>query len=176
MSDFASWLDNLNLGQYHDVLAENDVDLETVQHLTDQDLTELGLSLGHRRKLMAAISDPGFSDHGSSTATSSAERNSPASAERRQITVMFCDLVGSTSLSSRLDPEDLRNLMQMYQDTASAAIGELGGFVAKFLGDGILAYFGFPKADENDPERAVRAAASDRVCCRGDPAGRGHRG
>lgn len=158
MSDFASWLDELNLGQYHDVLVQNDVDLETIRHLTDQDLTALGLSLGHRRKLMAAVSDPGFGDLGSSAATTSAERTSPASAERRQLTVMFCDLVGSTSLSSRLDPEDLRNLMQVYQDTVSAAIGDLGGFVAKFLGDGILAYFGFPKADENDPERAVRAA------------------
>lgn len=154
--DLAEFLDRLSLGQYASAFAENDVDFETLHHLTDEDLVSLGLSLGHRRKLNAALRAHSESPLAETAATKAAANEERA--EHRQLTVMFCDLVGSTNLSARLDPEDLRNLMQQYHNVASRAIVAHGGHVAKLLGDGILAYFGFPDANENDCERAVRAA------------------
>ncbi len=159
MGDLQKFLARLGLDQYGAVLASNDVDFATLPYLTDADLASLGLSLGHRRRLMAALE--GLSGNHEPTASDEvtvASNTHRDQAERRQLTVMFCDLVGSTKLSAELDPEDLRLIMQQYQEAASKAITAHDGYVAKLLGDGILVYFGFPKARENDCERAVRAA------------------
>src|ERR1700761_6705566 len=153
----ADWLKGLDLGQYAQAFADNDIDLALAATLTDADLKEIGVaSLGHRCKLLAAAA--------ALTAKPPAPQPTPPPpppgphAERRPITVMFCDLVGSTSLAARLDPEDWRNLVGSYLDAASAAVTSLGGHVLKKLGDGLMALFGYPQAQENDGERAVRAA------------------
>src|SRR5271154_6358139 len=153
----ADWLKGLDLGQYAQAFADNDIDLALAATLTDADLKEIGVaSLGHRRKLLAAAA--------ALTAKPPAPQPTPPppppgqDAERRPITVMFCDLVGSTSLAAKLDPEDWRNLVGSYLDAASAAVTSLGGHVLKKLGDGLMALFGYPQAQENDGERAVRAA------------------
>src|SRR6202161_3761138 len=153
----ADWLKGLDLGQYAQAFADNDIDLALAATLTDADLKEIGVaSLGHRRKLLAAAA--------ALTAKPPAPQPTPPppppgqDAERRPITVMFCDLVGSTSLAARLDPEDWRNLVGSYLDAASAAVTSLGGHVLKKLGDSLMASFGYPQARENDGERAVRAA------------------
>ncbi len=121
--DIAQWLEGLGLGQYGQAFAENAVDLETLPHLSDDDLTELGLPLGHRRKLQAALNDQSDHEQEASPAPSIVEpvdqRSASPDAERRQLTVMFCDLVGSTELSNRLDPEDLREVIRAYQDTCA---------------------------------------------------------
>src|SRR5271168_4403464 len=153
----ADWLNGLDLGQYARAFADNDIDLALAATLTDADLKEIGVaSLGHRRKLLA----------GAAALTAEPPAPQPTrpppppgqDAERRPITVMFCDLVGSTSLAAKLDPEDWRNLVGSYLDAASAAVTSLGGHVLKKLGDGLMALFGYPHAQENDGERAVRAA------------------
>ena len=160
MSDIAAWLENLGLDKYRTVFAENDVDIEVLPHLSDQDLKDLGVSLGHRRKLLAAVvqsnieASAGLIAHSDTRDTTSVAPQ----AERRQLTVMFVDLVGSTALSGQLDPEDLSVLIRHYQNTVSGEINRLEGFVAKFMGDGVLAYFGWPMAHEDEAERAVRAA------------------
>jgi len=147
MDALRQWLENLDLGQYAQTFADNDIDLEVLPELSDQDLKELGLSLGHRRKLLKAVA-----------ALAGAPAPAPRSeAERRQLTVMFCDLVGSTALSARLDPEDMREVIRSYQDTCAGILARFEGFVAKFMGDGVLAYFGWPRAHEDEAERAVRA-------------------
>jgi len=158
MRELAEFLDTLSLGQYLSVFSDNDIDFETLHLLTDEDLISLGVSLGHRRKLAATLNSHSVEDVVSTTTPKALAYRELA--ERRQLTVMFCDLVGSTNLSAKLDPEELRTLMQQYHSTASRAIVDHGGHVAKLLGDGILAYFGFPDANENDCERAVRAAES----------------
>ena len=140
------WLDDQGLGIYKDAFVKNHITTELLPELGDQDLRDLGLSLGHRRKFTAAIKD--------GRGTSKTPR--PES-ERRQLTIMFCDLVGSTALSGRLDPEDLKEVMTSYQDACAGAIARYEGVVAKLLGDGVLAYFGFPQAHEDDAERAIRA-------------------
>ena len=140
------WLDDQGLGIYKDAFVKNHITMELLPELGDQDLRDLGLSLGHRRKFTAAIKD--------GRGTSKTPR--PES-ERRQLTIMFCDLVGSTALSGRLDPEDLKEVMTSYQDACAGAIARYEGVVAKLLGDGVLAYFGFPQAHEDDAERAIRA-------------------
>lgn len=145
-----TWLEKIDLGEYATVFAENDIDLDSMFDLTDRDLKELGVSLGHRKRLLRAISnDADFVPQGPLRA----ER-----AERRQLTVMFCDLVGSTGLSIRFDPEDLRSIIGEFQTCCEAAIKEFGGNVARYMGDGLLVYFGYPSASEHDPESAVRAA------------------
>ncbi|MFC3616574.1 ATP-binding protein [Lutimaribacter marinistellae] len=156
MSDLARFLERVGLGRYERAFAENDIDLETIPHLNETDLVEMGLSLGHRRKLAAALQDLAL--RGDLPDERTAEWPVRHLGERRQLTVVFCDLVGSTELAAALDPEDLRRVMQRYHDVVSKEISTAGGYVAKLLGDGILAYFGFPKADENDCERALRAA------------------
>ena len=157
MSDIAAWLENLGLGKYIDVFTENEIDFSVLSDLTEQDLKDLALPIGPRRKLLKAI-----------TALTSDKENSalservvaPVQAERRQLTVMFVDLVGSTALSGQLDPEDLSVVMRRYQRTVSVEINRLEGFVAKFMGDGVLAYFGWPRTREDEAERAVRAGLS----------------
>jgi class 3 adenylate cyclase/tetratricopeptide (TPR) repeat protein len=155
--DVGAWLRNLGLGQYEASFRENEVTADVLTELTELDLEKLGMPLGHRKRLLKAIASPGFGE--ALTATSGPAPAPPAdTAERRQVTVLFCDLVGSTALSGALDPETLSHLIRRYQDAAAGAIGRFGGFVAKFMGDGVLAYFGFPRAYEDAAERAVHAA------------------
>ncbi len=144
MSDIREWLKAQGLAEHAERFEANAIDLATLPLITDGDLAEIGIPLGHRRRIQAAIG----------------EIEAPApprEAERRQITVMFCDLVGSTPLAEALDPEDLRTLMQIYQQTAGGAIERFGGHVAQYLGDGLMTYFGWPQAHEDDAERAIRA-------------------
>jgi class 3 adenylate cyclase/tetratricopeptide (TPR) repeat protein len=176
MQQIAEWLETLGLSEYARRLADNDIDKSVLRHLTDQDLKELGVSLGHRRKMLAAIAEMGnsFAAPAPSNAATTPARNAPAgltaqpsisataqvAGERRYLTVMFCDLVGSTSISAQLDAEEWRDLVSSYLDAASEAVTEMGGHVAKKLGDGLMALFGYPVAQENDAERAARAGLS----------------
>ena len=158
--DIATWLLALGLERYQQAFVENDIDGQLLHQLTDDDLRQIGVvSLGHRKKLLAAIGGRGIpvkSDtEPSSQITSAGAKQSDA--ERRQLTVMFVDLVGSTELSTRMDPEDLSDVIRAYQNTVAGEITRVEGHVAKFLGDGVLAYFGWPRAHENEAERAVRA-------------------
>jgi class 3 adenylate cyclase/tetratricopeptide (TPR) repeat protein/energy-coupling factor transporter ATP-binding protein EcfA2 len=162
MQQIADWLEKLGMAEYAQRFAESDIDCSVLPHLTDQDLKELGISLGHRRKLLASISELGGAVKAMPEADVQANPKSEGSAERRQVTVLFCDLVGSTALASSIDPELLSTLIRHYQDACAGAIGRFGGFVAKFMGDGVLAYFGFPRAFEDAAERAVRAALAIR--------------
>ena len=156
--DIAHWLERLGLGQYAQVFAENAVDLQDLRHLTDDDLTSLGLPLGHRRRVQSAVKALGDGSVAEQPSTPTAPDPIPApEAERRQLTVMFCDLVGSTALASRLDPEDMRELLRAYQDACFGVIARYDGYVAKFMGDGVYAYFGYPRAHEDDAERAINA-------------------
>jgi class 3 adenylate cyclase/predicted ATPase len=150
-----AWLNRLGLEQYERAFRENDVDREVLSELTAEDLIGLGVSsIGHRRKLLAAIAALR-----EETVPASKKRDplAPSGAERRQLTVMFCDLVGSTALSARFDPEDLREIIAAYHHAVSEIIAESEGFVSRYMGDGVLAYFGYPQAHEDDAERAVRA-------------------
>src|SRR5215472_6889735 len=153
--DIAAWLDGLGLGQYEQAFRDNEIDERVLPSLTAEDLKDLGVNLvGHRRRLLDAIAALG-------TELSAAEVSAApvrADAERRQLTVMFCDLVGSTALSSQLDPEDLREVIGAYHHCVAETVGGFDGFVAKYMGDGVLIYFGYPRAHENDAERAVMAA------------------
>ncbi|MBV9983746.1 adenylate/guanylate cyclase domain-containing protein [Bradyrhizobium sp.] len=158
------WLEKLGLGQYARHFAENDVDLEILRDLTDQDLEKIGVtSLGHRRKLLRAIAEL-REEVERSVPPAAAAAAAPIwpdqvdSAERRHVTVMFADLVGSTALSARMDPEDLREVISAYQKCVAATVNPFDGFVAKYMGDGVLCYFGWPRAHEDDAERAVRTA------------------
>jgi class 3 adenylate cyclase/predicted ATPase len=153
MSDIRTWLNGLGLGEYAEVFEAEKVTVDTLPELTDGELRELGLPLGPRKALLKALRE-GAADPGPSSPPPEA---APQSAERRQITVMFCDLVGSTALSERLDPEDLRGLMGAYQKAVGEVIARYDGHVAQYLGDGVMAYFGWPHAHEDDAERAVRA-------------------
>jgi class 3 adenylate cyclase len=149
--DVADWLRRLGLEQYAPAFAANDIDAGVLPELTVDDLIGLGVtSIGHRRKLVAAIAALRETPSTPAVPTSS-------EAERRQLTVMFCDLVGSTPLSARFDPEDLRELIGAYHRCVADAVGRFAGFVAKYMGDGVLIYFGYPEAHEDDADRAVRA-------------------
>lgn len=150
MSDISQWLQSLDLDHHSAVFVENEIDVRDLSELTEDDLKELGLTLGPRRRILAAIRDL-------ANVAPTEQSQTSHQAERRQIAVLFCDLVGSTALSAKLDPEDMRDLMQRYQDVVSAEIVQFGGFVAKFLGDGVLACFGYPNAHEDSTERAIRA-------------------
>ncbi len=161
MNDLRQWLESIGLGRYGDVFADNDIDREVLPDLSDQDLAKLGVSLGHRKKLLRAIpeycsSPPQPAIPGADTAQLTRDAN--LRPERRHLTVVFCDLVGSTALSAQLDPEDLREILHEFQSCCSDAIRRYEGHVARFSGDGVLAYFGFPSAHEDDAERAVKAA------------------
>jgi class 3 adenylate cyclase/predicted ATPase len=158
MQQISDWLEKLGLGQYAQRFAENEIDVTVLRHLTDQDLREIGVPLGHRRKMLAAIREGmGSPTPAPAEPVTDLEPTSHGSAERRQITVMFSDLVGSTALSARMDPEDLREVISAYQKCVAEAVRRFGGFVAKYMGDGVLVYFGYPEAHEDDAERAVRA-------------------
>ena len=161
MSDIRLWLEELGLGQYADAFDENDIRLGILSDLTPDDLKDIGVqSVGHRRALLSAIAtlregaagEPGPAD------PPPPDRDiRPPEAERRQITVLFCDLVGSTALSAKLDPEELRDVMAVYQNAAGAVIERYDGHVAQYLGDGLMTYFGWPQAHEDDAQRAIRA-------------------
>ena len=138
---------------------ENGIAGDILRELTDADLKELGLNLGDRKRLLKAIAalDAGPTQDPAGAVELAATPAAPREAERRQLTVLFCDLVGSTELSARLDPEDLREVIGAYQAACARVIARFDGHVARFLGDGVLAYFGWPRAHEDDAERAVRA-------------------
>jgi class 3 adenylate cyclase len=176
MQQIADWLQKLGMSEYAQRFAENDIDFTILPELTDQDLEKIGIaSLGHRRKILKAIaalsgpappplatfaSRPDAPPPHPAVAPTPAAHAAKATGERRHITVMFCDLVGSTGISAALDAEDWRDLVGTYLDAASAAVTEMSGHVAKKLGDGLMALFGYPIAQENDAERAARAALS----------------
>ncbi|MBV9814907.1 MAG: adenylate/guanylate cyclase domain-containing protein, partial [Alphaproteobacteria bacterium] len=154
--DIATWLRGLGLERYEPAFRDNEIDSQVLPKLTPEDLKEIGVvAIGHRRKLLDAIAALNIEQPAQTPAASEATQ-----AERRQLTVMFCDLVGSTALSSQLDPEDLREVIAAYHRAVTALVLEIGGFVAKYMGDGVLAYFGYPRAHEDDAERAVRAGLS----------------
>jgi class 3 adenylate cyclase/tetratricopeptide (TPR) repeat protein len=156
MQQIADWLEKLGMSEYTQRFVENDIDVSVLPHLTDQDLKELGVSLGHRRKMLSTIEPAGHAVPmpPQSVLTESKPQDS---AERRQVTVMFSDLVGWTALSAQMDPEDLREVIAAYHKCVAAIVRRFDGFVAQYLGDGVLVYFGYPTAHEDDAERAVRA-------------------
>ena len=173
--DVGNWLRSLGLEQYEAVFRESEIDPEVLPDLTDADLEKLGVPLGHRKRILKAISNltpPGQSTPPARIASVPTKTDT---AERRQLTVMFCDLVGSTALSAKLDPEDLHGVIGAYHRCCTDLVERNGGFVAKYMGDGVLAYFGYPGAHEDDAERAVRAglavveAASKLVTAAGPP-------
>jgi predicted ATPase/class 3 adenylate cyclase len=160
--EITDWLRGLGLEQYAAAFRDNDIDDAVLRRLTAEDLRDLGVtSVGHRRSLLDAIAALGASAPAADLPGPPAETTVPlttkSDAERRQLTVMFCDLVGSTPLASRLDPEDLREVIAAYHQAVADVVRSLDGFVAKYMGDGVLVYFGYPRAHEDDAERAVRA-------------------
>src|SRR6516225_9407749 len=165
--DLRRWLHTIGLEELADTLAANDIDLDLLPELSDADLKELGLSLGHRRRLLRAIGEmasvrrpPAVSTIAPASESGPSADSTAREAERRQVTVLFCDLVGSTELSGRYDPEYLRELLRRYHDAITAVVVRYGGYVANYLGDGILAYFGWPRSDEDEAAQAVRAGLS----------------
>ncbi|HZP71185.1 MAG TPA: adenylate/guanylate cyclase domain-containing protein [Pseudolabrys sp.] len=161
--DLADWLQNLGLAQYESVFNENAIDVDILPELTEGDLEKLGIPLGHRKRLIRAIrgmttgSSAGLPAVGERGDIASSELSPMVAAERRHLTVMICDLVGSTALSARLDPEDMGAVIDAFQATCARITLAYDGFLADFRGDGILAYFGYPRAHEDDAERTVRA-------------------
>jgi class 3 adenylate cyclase/predicted ATPase len=157
LSTIGAWLASIGMSEYAERFAENRIDLSVLPELTDQDLEKLGVLMGDRRKMLRAIRNLGDV---SVTAPSTPGATEPAPrdrAERRHVTVMFTDLVGSTALSARMDPEDLREVISAYHKCVADTVARFDGFVAKYMGDGVLVYFGYPQAHEDDAERAVRA-------------------
>ena len=160
MKPIGDWLSQVGMHEYAQRFAENGIDLDIVTELTDQDLEKIGVtSLGHRRKLLRAIANLKAAEKVTSAAAAVAPPapRTADTAERRQVTVMFSDLVGSTALAAQMDPEDLRELISAYHKCVAETVRRFGGFVAQYLGDGVLVYFGYPEAHEDDAERAVRA-------------------
>jgi class 3 adenylate cyclase/predicted ATPase len=158
MQKIAVWLEQLGMSEYAQRFAENRIDFSVLPDLTDQDLKDLGVVLGDRRKMLRAITKLSSASKGTAkSATEPATIAPQEAAERRQVTVMFSDLVDSTALSARLDPEDLREIISAYHKCVAETVRRFDGFVAKYMGDGVLVYFGYPQAHEDDAERAVRA-------------------
>ena len=162
--DVAGWLRGLGLGHYEQAFRDNDIDAEILPRLTTDDLIGIGVtSVGHRRRLLdaiaslSAITKPVELAALMPAVASERQMARAVEAERRQLTVMFVDLVGSTALGRRLDPEDLREMIGTYHRCVADTVGRFDGFVAKYMGDGVLAYFGWPQAQEDEAERAVRA-------------------
>ena len=155
----AEWLESIGLGEYVQRFEENAIDVSTLRDLTDQDLKELGVLLGHRRKMLRAIAELGEVIPSASTIPPTGPTlQPPDEAERRYLTVVFCDLVGSTALSTYLDPEDMWRVVASYQAAIGAVIARYQGTVAQYMGDGVVAYFGYPAAQEDSAVQAVRAA------------------
>src|SRR5262249_13997408 len=150
--DVGSWLGSLGLDQYEDLFREHEIEADILPELTDQHLKDLGVPLGHRLRLLRAIREL---DTGTQPDSASRPHSNP---ERRQLTLMFCDLVGSTALTAQRDPEDMADLIRAFQGAVSAAIARFEGLVAKWMGDAAMVYFGYPRAHEDDAERATRAA------------------
>ena len=157
--DVGDWLRSVGLGQYEAMFRASEIDADILPELTDSDLEKLGVPLGHRKRLLKAIAGP---RRRRDRATNRDAAAAAEAAERRQLTVMFVDLVGSTALSAKLDPEDLRSVIGAYHRCCTELIERNGGFVAKYMGDGVLAYFGYPQAHEDDAERAVAGRAGPR--------------
>jgi class 3 adenylate cyclase len=156
--DIAAWLQGLGLERYVPAFRDNEIDWEVLPKLTSEDLREIGVAaIGHRRKLLDAIAALGATVPTAEVMAAPSDTQAPTDAERRQLTVMFCDLVGSTPLSTRFDPEDLRDIIGAYHRCVAEMVARFAGFVAKYMGDGVLIYFGYPQAHEDDAERAVRA-------------------
>src|SRR5262245_1654517 len=156
MRGVADWLASIGLAQYAQCFAENAIDLSVIRELTEQDLKDLGVLLGHRRKSLRAIA---VLDPAGWKPTETVSKPSPRDeGERRHLTVMFCDLVGSSALSARLDPEDMQRVIASYHACIGEVVGRFQGMIARYMGDGVLAYFGYPRAQEDDVEQAVRAA------------------
>jgi class 3 adenylate cyclase len=159
--DLGVWLRSLGLEQYEATFRENAINEKVLPNLTAEDLKDMGVNIvGHRRMLLDAIAllrAEGSAKAPPAEASSTTPKPAQDTAERRQVTVMFCDLVGSTALSARMDPEDLREVMSAYQKCVAETVQRFGGFVAKYMGDGVLVYFGYPRAHEDDAERTVRA-------------------
>ena len=161
--DIGGWLRSLGLEQYEGVFRENEIDGSVLPDLTEDHLREMGFPLGARLKILKAIGALHTDKTSAQSRDATAKKTPQPSAspedraERRQVTVMFSDLVGSTALSARMDPEDLREVISAYQKCVAQTVGRFGGFVAKYMGDGVLIYFGYPQAHEDDAERAVRA-------------------
>ena len=157
-NDVSGWLEKLGLGKYAGAFVENEIDLDVVGELDDGDLEKLGLPMGPRKRLLRAIADlDAEASSPEPAATQAATVAKPGDGERRHLTVMFCDLVGSTALSERLDPEDLREVLRAYQVACGEVIEDFDGHIAKYVGDGLLVYFGYPQAHEDDAQRAVHA-------------------
>jgi len=157
MQQVADWLEKLGMSEYAQRFAENGISVVALRHLTDQDLKDMGVLLGHRRIMLAAIGELVGDSPVAAKTVATGEPKTQDTAERRQVTVMFSDLVGSTALAARMDPEDLREVITAYQKCVAETVQRFGGFVAKYMGDGVLIYFGYPQAHEDDAERAVRA-------------------
>jgi hypothetical protein len=158
--NIGNWLEKLGLGKYAPVFIASEIDLDTLPYITDEALEKIGVALGPRLKILAAIAAQSPEDLADAKVEHQAELTSRRNAERRQLTVMFCDLVGSTALSASLDPEELRTVILAYQNAVVGEATRFEGHVARFMGDGVLFYFGWPRAHEDDAERAVRAALS----------------
>jgi class 3 adenylate cyclase len=162
MQQIADWLERLGMSEYAERFAENRIDFSVLPDLTDQDLEKLGVVLGDRRKMLRAISNLEAAEKSAPAIAAAATASAVPvglhdTAERRQVTVMFSDLVGSTALSARMDPEDLREVILAYQKSVAETVQRFGGFLAKYMGDGVLIYFGYPQAHEDDADRAVRS-------------------
>ena len=189
MPSIEDWLNGLGLGKYSKIFAENDVDLRALPHLDGADLQELGVSLGHRKVMLAAIAELRHAEAADTEIKKKPEQRSPIvdrqpepggvkpvgepGPDLRLLSVLFCDMVESTDLSARFNAEEMHELISLYQETVASAVRRFGGYVAKFLGDGVLAYFGWPMAYEDHAERAIRAglAASAGVESLKTPAG-----
>ena len=157
MSNINHWLKELGLEKYIPLFVEQEIDETVLAELSEQDLEKLGLPLGPRKKILKAINTPSTPAVPVDVTNDTPLVVETADAEKRQLSVMFCDLVGSTEMSQQIDPEDLRGINRAYQDACAGAIKHFGGYVARYMGDGVLAYFGYPQAHEDDAERAVRA-------------------
>ena len=162
MNPLSTWLQDSGLAQYLPLFEQHSIDLRSLPLLTDADLADLGVPLGHRRLLLKAVAELDGAAPAAERLSAAQGDRMPRDAGRRQLTVLFCDLVGSTALAQRLDPEALRDLMRDYQQACGAVIERYAGHVAQYLGDGLVVYFGWPQAHEDDAERAVRAALEDR--------------
>ena len=181
LNTVATWLEEMGLQRYQAAFEEAEIDFEVLKDLEEEDLRELGLPIGPRRKIWTAIKQlkSGQSQvqpvrkPAAPPEEIRADTPPPSEAERRHMTVMFVDLVGSTEMTGRVDPEDMRHLITNYQSIVARVVKQLNGYVAKYMGDGVLCYFGWPKANEDDAERAVRAglAMIEEVAQQTDPDG-----